>query len=245
MHLNINFGNQANFNPRMGGGSQMGMFSQMLRIMMSMLSQMMGGGGYGQPQNGGCFPHQNPGFGGHHHCGGGGSPLGNFLGGPGGFAQGNFAGGPGCHSHGGHPVGGGGYHNGSNAPTANFSNTGPTNYTGTQARARGTGYYPHNSRMEGGYLDMKGKKLHTLQDFLEGRAPYVSVAMDNKAGIKYGQPLRIAELEQKYGRQIPFRVVDTGGAFKGKGTSRIDICTRDRRASLDPTVNGPLTLQFN
>jgi 3D (Asp-Asp-Asp) domain-containing protein len=95
--------------------------------------------------------------------------------------------------------------------------------------------------MEGGYLDRKGKPLHTLQSYLAGKSPYVSVAMDSKA-FKYGQPLRIPELEKKYGRPIDFRVVDTGGAFKGRGTSRIDIATANSRASHDATVNGPLTL---
>lgn len=113
--------------------------------------------------------------------------------------------------------------------------------SGETHRARGTGYYPHNSRMEGGFLDRRGKPLHTLQDYLAGRAPYVSVAMDKNA-FPYGTKLRIPELEAKYGRQIEFRVVDTGGAFRGRGTSRIDICTANRRASLDPTINGPLTL---
>lgn len=114
--------------------------------------------------------------------------------------------------------------------------------TGTQYSARGTGYYPDNSAMEGGYFDRKGKPLNTLQAYLRGDAPFVSVAMDSKA-FPYGTKLRIPELEAKYGRPIEFRVVDTGGAFKGRGTSRIDICTENRRASLDPTINGPLTLQ--
>lgn len=99
--------------------------------------------------------------------------------------------------------------------------------------------------MEGGYLDRKGKKLHTLQDYLAGKAPYVSVAMDKKMKIPYGTKLRIAELEKKYGRPIEFRVVDTGGAFTGRGTSRIDICTGSKKDSLDKTINGPLTLSFD
>lgn len=107
--------------------------------------------------------------------------------------------------------------------------------------ARGTGYYPDRSAMEGGFVDRKGKPLHTLQDFLAGKASYVSVAMDSTA-FPYGTKLRIPELEAKYGRPIEFRVVDTGGAFRGKGTSRIDICTANRQASLDPTINGPLHL---
>lgn len=117
----------------------------------------------------------------------------------------------------------------------------PAPSTGQRYAARGTGYYPDSSAMEGGYVDRKGKPLCTLQDFLAGRAPYVSVAMDSTA-FPYGTKLRIPELEAKYGRAIEFRVVDTGGAFRGKGTSRIDICTENRRASVDATINGPLTL---
>lgn len=116
----------------------------------------------------------------------------------------------------------------------------PTNNNTFQAR--GTGYYPANNKLEGGFNDRKGNPLNTLQDFLAGRAPYVSVAMDSKA-LPYGTQLRIPELEQKYGRPIDFRVVDTGGAFTGKGTSRIDICTANEKASLDSTINGPLSLE--
>jgi hypothetical protein len=107
--------------------------------------------------------------------------------------------------------------------------------------SRGTGYYPANNSMEGGFLDRRGAKLRTLQQFLAGRADYVSVAMDSKA-FAYGQRLRIAQLEAKYGRSIVFRVVDTGGAFRGKGRTRIDICTANRSASLDSTINGRLDI---
>lgn len=112
---------------------------------------------------------------------------------------------------------------------------------GPRYRARGTGCFPDSSAMEGGFVDRQGQPLHTLQDFLEGKASYVSVAMDASA-FPYGTRLRIPELEAKYGRAIDFRVVDTGGAFRGKSTSRIDVCTRNQRASVEPTINGPLTL---
>ncbi len=112
--------------------------------------------------------------------------------------------------------------------------------------AKGTGYYPDSSAMEGGYVDKQGKKLCTLQDFLAGKADYVSIALDKnlyKNGtIKYGDTFRIPELEAKYGRQIPFKAVDTGGAFTNKGFGRVDICTGSRKDSLDSTVNGNLTL---
>jgi hypothetical protein len=105
--------------------------------------------------------------------------------------------------------------------------------------AKGTGYYPDNSAMEGGFVDRKGVKLNTLQDYLAGKAKYVSTAMDSKA-FNYGQRLRIAELNKKYSKDIVFRVVDTGGAFSGKGTSRIDICTANSKAAADPTINSSL-----
>ena len=105
--------------------------------------------------------------------------------------------------------------------------------------SHGTGYYPDSSALEGGFVDRAGKPLQTLQKFLAGGAAYVSVAMDSSA-FKYGARLRIKELDAKYGRAIIFRVVDTGGAFRGKGRTRIDICTASRKASLDPTINGTL-----
>ena len=108
--------------------------------------------------------------------------------------------------------------------------------------SRGTGYYPDSSALEGGFNDRIGKKLRTLQQFLAGNAEYVSVAMD-KSAFKYGTRLRIREFDAKYGRSIIFRVVDTGGAFRGKGRARIDICVANRSASLDKTVNGTLHIE--
>lgn len=105
--------------------------------------------------------------------------------------------------------------------------------------ARGTAYYPANNALEGGFTDRRGVRLKTLQQFLAGSASYVSVAMDANA-FRYGQRLRIRELDAKYGKPIVFRVVDTGGAFRGKGRSRIDVCVGSRAASYDPTINGTL-----
>jgi 3D (Asp-Asp-Asp) domain-containing protein len=105
--------------------------------------------------------------------------------------------------------------------------------------ARGTGYYPSSSSIEGGFKDRLGKKLYTLQQFLAGDAPYVSVAMDSRA-FPYGKRLRIKEIEDKYDRAITFRVVDTGGAFRGKGRSRLDVCVANASASYDPAINRTL-----
>jgi 3D (Asp-Asp-Asp) domain-containing protein len=100
-----------------------------------------------------------------------------------------------------------------------------------------TGYYPSSSQLEGGFTDRIGKPLHTLQQYLAGSADYVSVAMDSSA-FKYGTRLRIHEIDAKYGRSVIFRVVDTGGAFGGKGRTRIDVCVANRTASVDASVNG-------
>ena len=108
-------------------------------------------------------------------------------------------------------------------------------------RTRATAYYPHNSRLEGGFKDRRGFPLHTLQQYLAGKAPYVSVAMDLRA-FPYGTKIRIPEFEKHYGRRIEFRVVDTGGAFKGRGTSRIDVCVASKKHTYHPLVNSWLTL---
>lgn len=109
-------------------------------------------------------------------------------------------------------------------------------------RAHSTGYYPDSSALEGGFVDRLGKPLHTVQQFVAGRAPYVSVAMDSSA-FPYGTKLRIPFMDAKYGRAIEFRVVDTGGAFRGRGTSRIDICVANHSASLDASVNRMLDVE--
>ena len=111
--------------------------------------------------------------------------------------------------------------------------------------ARGSAYFPAPGRMEGGFTDRRGLALNTLQDFLEGKAKYVSVAMDKHLPLKYGSTLRIRELDARFGKSIEFRVVDTGEAFNGKRYSRVDICVRNQPASLDPALNGRLTLAFD
>jgi len=105
-----------------------------------------------------------------------------------------------------------------------------------------TAYYPDPSPLEGGYEDRMGKPLCTLQDHLNGEAPYVSVAMDLDAW-KYGTRLCIPELEEYYGRPIEFRVVDTGGAFNKPGVrwlGGMDICVKTERDSFHTIVNQSL-----
>lgn len=129
-------------------------------------------------------------------------------------------------------------------PTGDPRTDGLDNPIMSSHKAKSTSYFPHNDRMEGGYTDRMGKQLQTLQAYLAGKAPWVSIAMDHRAGIKYGQLVRIPELEAKYGMPIPFRVVDTGGAFRGRGFARVDICTARRADTHESTINGRVTLQF-
>lgn len=101
-----------------------------------------------------------------------------------------------------------------------------------------TGYHPENSRMEGGYTDRMGKPLHTLTDYLAGKVPDVSIAIDVKNGMAKMFPYgTYIELTLPDGRVVLGRIVDTGGAFFGKGTSRIDICSGPS-ARTDAKVTG-------
>ncbi|MEY4065288.1 MAG: hypothetical protein RIR26_1496 [Pseudomonadota bacterium] len=86
-------------------------------------------------------------------------------------------------------------------------------------------YTTENTDMEGGSKDRCGRPLNTLDDYMNWKAEEVSVAMDTSA-LPYGTVIRIPEIERrlKVKDPIPFRVVDTGGAFANKGTSRMDIC---------------------
>ena len=111
--------------------------------------------------------------------------------------------------------------------------------TTTSSIAQGSGFFPDASKGEGGFKDRFENPLHTLQDFQASKAPFVSVAMDKDNGPPFGTRLSIDEFPG-----VVFRVVDTGDAFVGKGLTRIDICTADKKASLDPKINGPLHLRF-
>jgi len=106
--------------------------------------------------------------------------------------------------------------------------------------ASGTSYSPKNTRMEGGKKDSLGRSLtpHTLENVLEntrkgknGPDNYVAIAMDQSlfqgknAPFKYGDIFRIPELEEIFNTpDLYFALVDNGGAFKGTGGAKVDIC---------------------
>ena len=116
-------------------------------------------------------------------------------------------------------------------------------------KVRLTEYYPfqeglteRQQRMEGGKKDRIGKPLCTLEDYLEGKAPYVSLACDSRGGPPsnteefriYGYKVELAKVARRFGRStIEFRLVDTGKNFYGErkkvrvaGHEPIDVCRR-------------------
>uniref|UniRef100_A0ABD2X2L8 Uncharacterized protein n=1 Tax=Trichogramma kaykai TaxID=54128 RepID=A0ABD2X2L8_9HYME len=106
-----------------------------------------------------------------------------------------------------------------------------------------TAYYPDfMSEDESDYLDSRGKKLRTLQEFLDGRASFVTVAMDEVFRLKYGSVVCIPELNEHFGKMIPLQVRDHGPNLIGKGYSRLDICVRSEADSYDTAVNRMVTL---
>lgn len=118
----------------------------------------------------------------------------------------------------------------------------PGTHSAAKHTTRATGYTPENTTMEGGPHDRYGQPLRTLQKFLDGKAEYVSTAIDQNLG-KVKRKICVPELNETFGKPISFYVVDTGGAFKGKGWSRIDIATQDQAHANSSKINrGGLTL---
>ena len=100
---------------------------------------------------------------------------------------------------------------------------------------------PDEEKEEGGSTDIRDRPLHSLQDYLSGNAPFVSVAAD-MSQIEYNEPIEIKELNEKYGRKIDFRVCDALHADlvrkgKGTGTRRLDIRVASRKDGLADSVN--------
>jgi hypothetical protein len=115
-----------------------------------------------------------------------------------------------------------------------------TKQVGTH-RTKLTGYYPDSSAMEGGFKTRYGDPLSTLQGFLSGKHKHVSVALDQDLG-RVKRKMCSPELSKAYGKQLPLFVEDTGGAFRGKGYSRADICVANRAESFKAAVNSTVTL---
>lgn len=108
-----------------------------------------------------------------------------------------------------------------------------------------TGYHPVEEddpgfKMEGGKVDRLGNPIFTLDQWRAnpGSVPYVTVAMDASA-LPYGTELRSPDFPD-----VPFKVADTGSAFKGKGFSNIDIARDTAEGANHPENNGKFTFQI-
>ena len=120
--------------------------------------------------------------------------------------------------------------------------------SGGAFQARLTGYWPFSARpderqMEGGLKDRKGRALHTLEQHQEnpGQHPYVAVSGDD-AIFPYGQRLMLDEWPG-----LVFRVVDTGGHFRGSGKiyrvfgrEPLDICVNSSRTKILPSATATI-----
>ena len=117
----------------------------------------------------------------------------------------------------------------------------------TIVKVRLTEYYPFQSgltkkqkKMEGGVVDRMGKPLYSLEDYMDGNAPYVSLACDKLGGPpanakefrSYGFKVWLPDLAAEISSYIDtpvilpvfieFRLVDTGEAFTGDKKREID-----------------------
>jgi len=120
--------------------------------------------------------------------------------------------------------------------------------SGGKFDARLTSYWPYSAsvaelQMEGGKNDRKGKPLHTLERHLADKIahPYVSVSGDD-AIFPYGQRLSIDVFPGAV-----FRVVDTGGSFRGVkkvyrsfGREPLDVCVSSKKTYMPATATATI-----
>lgn len=132
-----------------------------------------------------------------------------------------------------------------------------------------TAYYPDfdDEDIKRAYLDENGNKLMTLQvtlqiktiilfrvrafiyicilqDYMDDRNNYVTLAMDDTLQIPYGTPVCIPELNLHFGHRLRIEVRDTSSDLRGLGFKRADICVRSEIDSYDVNVNRRVTLVF-
>lgn len=120
----------------------------------------------------------------------------------------------------------------------NPSPANPQALTGGGFTSRGTGYHPvsPNSpdyKMEGGNVDALGRPIHTLDQFRRGEVPDVTVAIDRSSPL-FGKFAFSPTLN------APVKFTDTGGAFRGKGMSRVDVARDTAAGANSDENNGPI-----
>ncbi|XP_024872717.1 uncharacterized protein LOC112455179 [Temnothorax curvispinosus] len=107
-------------------------------------------------------------------------------------------------------------------------------------------YYPvFGTDDKRNHLDDQGKMLNTLQDYLDGRARYVTVAGNLRSGIPYGTKVCIEKLNEQFGRQIHLQIrdqVDYEINDVALDFSRLEICVRTEEDTYDTYLNGLVTV---
>jgi len=86
-------------------------------------------------------------------------------------------------------------------------------------------------KMEGPPIDHHDQAVCTLERYLAGTCPYVSVAVDPRLNVPNGTPLLIPEISRLAGRTVHFRIVDTGSKKRFKGMSHVDVATDSNQHS--------------
>ncbi|XP_071575682.1 uncharacterized protein [Temnothorax nylanderi] len=107
-------------------------------------------------------------------------------------------------------------------------------------------YYPvFGTDDKRNHLDDQGKMLNTLQDHLDGRARYVTVAGNLRSGIPYGTKVCIEKLNEQFGRQIHLQIrdqIDYEINDVALDFSRLEICVRTEEDTYDTYLNGLVTV---
>ncbi|KAF5298173.1 hypothetical protein FQA39_LY02597 [Lamprigera yunnana] len=94
------------------------------------------------------------------------------------------------------------------------------------------------------YRDMNGRKLKSLQEYLDKKSEYITLAMDGSLGVPYGTRVCIPELNKQFNYYLNFEVRDNGTNLVDMGYKRADIFVRTEMDSYDSTVNKKVTLIF-
>jgi peptidoglycan hydrolase-like protein with peptidoglycan-binding domain len=108
-----------------------------------------------------------------------------------------------------------------------------------------TVYYPYvaksarSKKMEGSSKDRFGQTVCTVERFVAGSCPYVSVAIDSRLKVPNGTPLLIPGIDAIAGMTVRFRITDTGSKRYFKGTGHIDIATdSSERSGFGSQISG-------
>ncbi|KAL6261559.1 hypothetical protein P5V15_006646 [Pogonomyrmex californicus] len=107
-------------------------------------------------------------------------------------------------------------------------------------------YYPvFGTDDKRNHLDDRGKMLNTLQDYLDGRVPYVTVAGNLRSGIPYGTKVCIERLNEQFGKQIHLQIrdqVDCENNDTALDFSKLEICVRTEEDTYDIYLNNLVTI---